>query len=41
METILEFLLSLAWDTIKTLILQALIDYIKDWYDKRNNLKTI
>jgi hypothetical protein len=38
MEAILEFLLSLFWDTIKTLALQWLIDYFKEWWSSRKSM---
>lgn len=42
METIIEFLLMLFWDTLKTLLLQALIDWFKKWWDARqNNLQPV
>jgi len=38
MEVILEFLLMLFWDTIKTLALQWLIDYFKEWRASRKSM---
>jgi len=36
METLLEFGLALLWDLFKTLILQWLIDKIKEWWNLDN-----
>ena len=38
MEMILEFLLALFWDTIKTLALLWVIDYCKGWFASRKSM---
>jgi hypothetical protein len=35
MEYIIEFVLALLWDATKTLVLQWVIDFIKDWWASR------
>lgn len=35
MEKLLEIVLLFAWDAVKTLILQWLVDCVKDWWSSR------